>query len=894
MATISVQSNLRDEILPLKNDRRVNDLRVIGLEENSVQLFTWVGVEDSNSLQFIEAYDRLNKNIEVLHVLPHNSSCSVIQASVNEDKTLLAYVTKTTQSNKDDPDTPTFEYEAFLHSIEEARVSTKSLGIKKPQQIMTQFLNKKKQSKQEKLLVFIHQTSVTLYQVELRDHGENEEIVDITSTEQVLKSFTWAQWDAVNQCLYYIHYRKPPQAVEGEVEGGSQTTPILSTLQFHHELPHETVLNIPLNLPQLSPSVSLPCGVYEDDPVPLRVHDCSLDLTIVADHRGVVCICHHYLYQPVKPPMSDKMVDATDTVHLAYSVTMLHHGRVVHCVVPGVAWADAPSLRPSFVMYGDQHMLVISPGLFIHLLDIGPEHEPCCHIVLANNTVTESVRLVPLLDGSDQLIDLMTLDVVQLQVDPQLMVEAYLQTDMVKENRLAILHYFIVHLNDMDLVSELLSPLAEHCMDLNVAKILQELLVGGSYASVARSLPSDALSLIDLLPLTTWNPSSTVEVKLSPHFTLSLSQECLWNPAVMLLSPQQRLVPYRGDMWTRLWDYLAAHGDLQRFCPTTVADKLMVSLVCYQPEALSRCSTPLSPGGMVSSVGVAGISDLASGRGSKTTLDPLPFFEVEPSAASKQEHIISVNLREVSMHLLKQSRSRESPMQVHAVATRYAAAQLEQSRQLCQLITKAASVDTTTHRGFMLIDQMSEDERRVFFALLERYCLAVEGLAFPLPQGFPSFLAYLGYRTLSFSTFMQYVQSSVLQLQIDVMKAIMNDLQDSKEGVQQKLRLIQLLPRSRGKRLLNQWQHPASLMVRARQHASNILSGVEGAQARRHPQRQRSNTVATRGLAAFPSEDRLSPLDTFFDLLTAKANLAELDFNLLIAATTASTEEFFY
>lgn len=68
-----------------------------------------------------------------------------------------------------------------------------------------------------------------------------------------------------------------------------------------HTLIHNIILlsqqlNIPLNLPQLSTTV-LPCRLYEDDPVPLRVHDCSLDLTIVADHRGIVCICHHYLYQ---------------------------------------------------------------------------------------------------------------------------------------------------------------------------------------------------------------------------------------------------------------------------------------------------------------------------------------------------------------------------------------------------------------------------------------------------------------------------------------------------------------------------------------------------------------------------------------------------------------------
>jgi len=54
---------------------------------------------------------------------------------------------------------------------------------------------------------------------------------------------------------------------------------------------------------------------------------------------------------------------------------------------------------------------------------------------------------------------------------------------------------------------------------------------------------------------------------------------------MMLLSPQQRVVPYRVDMWTRLWDQLAKRiGKEQkpRFRPSLVADKLMVSLVCYQ------------------------------------------------------------------------------------------------------------------------------------------------------------------------------------------------------------------------------------------------------------------------------------------------------------------------
>lgn len=54
------------------------------------------------------------------------------------------------------------------------------------------------------------------------------------------------------------------------------------------------------------------------------------------------------------------------------------------------------------------------------------------------------------------------------------------------------------------------------------------------------------------------------------------------------------------------------------------------------------------------------------------------------------------------MHLLKQSTENkmsrfqwqsQTPMHVHAVATRYIAAQLEQSRLLCQILCKAATFD---------------------------------------------------------------------------------------------------------------------------------------------------------------------------------------------------------
>lgn len=276
-------------------------------------------------------------------------------------------------------------------------------------------------------------------------------------------------------------------------------------------------------------------------------------------------------------------------------------------------------------------MIVFVPGLFAHLLEIGVNHEPCCHILCGPPPSIPSCAsyLIPLLDldnpnkearknslhndsdgktncpeGSGPLansntsiltIDLPTLDLVQLAIPPDFLVEVFRKETSI-EIRLGILHYFLCHKNDIDVIVELMSIISEKPRSLDISRFMQEILIGSSYALVQKNLLADTVPLLSLLPVTIGD-YVTFDIKMN-DLDITLSHEKLWNTSVMLLSPQQRLVPYRSDLWTRLWDQLSKNGgDKLRFKPSHIAEKLLVSLACYQPEALSRCSTPMSPSG---------------------------------------------------------------------------------------------------------------------------------------------------------------------------------------------------------------------------------------------------------------------------------------------------------
>lgn len=773
------------------------EFKILGQERDGTLITSWISCSHELWVSNIGSYNPKEKLFNIIHKF--SSTLNIVQASINISRTLLVYVTKEEFVNDDhenpSQDSAKFVYKPFLVVINktDAIQVIPLLDVERSNQVFVQFMWPKQQKNdKDRFLVMIHQEGIYLHTTNAKEKSQDVESGALfdkgaMKVDLIVKNFIWSQWEPKIQTLFYIHLKQSTRMSLEKEEDEKVINPTLSAFQFHDDLPTETVLNIPLNLPKIP--CSSKCSEYEDDTVPLRIHDSSLNLILVSDEeKGMLFICHYYLYQPMK--QDENQSSSAAEVHFAYSVTIVHYSQVIHCIIPGIPWETAKLMKPTFTLLND-YLLVYQAGLFMQLLDIGLDHEPCGHII-AKPYIREShhnvTHLVPCFNSISY--DSVTLDLISIQIPKSHLIETF-KNDESFDNRLSIIHYFMAHYNDFDIFADLLNIIMKNPLNLDTVGLLKEALMGGTYSIVKKGLSAEAMSLSKLLPLTTCQTLKPIQAKIG-DLSVGLSHETLHNTAMMLLSPQQRLSPYRQDIWTRLYDRLNENKDSKkRFSCDQVTEKLIYSLACYQPEALSRCTTPQTPlkSDHMSFCDLSSINNASSTA--KRPNDMLPFIEFETCTASKQEHVISVNLRELSMFLVKNSVKQvtgfrwlkdsyfdatPAPSFVHAISTRYVSAQLEVSRLLCIHVCRAAGIDARieSERGFTLIDKLSSPQLYLLFLLLERYCLAVQSLSFPLPQGFSSFFTYLGYRALDFCEFLEYAQRYAFELQIDVMKTIMN------------------------------------------------------------------------------------------------------------------------
>lgn len=211
----------------------------------------------------IGVFDAVAKKLDILYTFPDVRN--IIQASFNSSKTLLLFVVKTENQS---PAT----YQPFLVEIkpkQENNPLLPVLDLPREKQVMAQFLwgNKKNFEKyyKDKFLVMVHEDCVLQFNVALKKRpGPEHDPHSVTSNkidfatddwyydremthETMARNFIWCQWDAPVQALYYIHYKPTTKfsldLETDESESDVTMRPTLSALQFHDDLPKETVVS---------------------------------------------------------------------------------------------------------------------------------------------------------------------------------------------------------------------------------------------------------------------------------------------------------------------------------------------------------------------------------------------------------------------------------------------------------------------------------------------------------------------------------------------------------------------------------------------------------------------------------------------------------------------------
>lgn len=84
-------------------------------------------------------------------------------------------------------------------------------------------------------------------------------------------------------------------------------------------------------------------------------------------------------------------------------------------------------------------------------------HEPCCHITVKpviTDVETHLLYLAPVISMDVKyVVNLATLDLIDINVPTSLLVQTF-KSDTLLENKLSILHYLILHSDDINSASE--------------------------------------------------------------------------------------------------------------------------------------------------------------------------------------------------------------------------------------------------------------------------------------------------------------------------------------------------------------------------------------------------------------------------------------------------------
>ncbi len=343
--------------------------RLIGQERDGSILFVWdYTANDGDKTTNIGLYQKNLSSFVTLFQC--ENLVNIVSATINAERTLLAYTLETNDNNET-------LFDSFIVEIKpQNRVFTLNLtgsDFRKLQFIYPDgnISSKSSHSQQvSQLLIVVPNVFVCLYKIKMQSTRDGAVMATQPDKQTILNNFVWYQWDPHTQYLYHARLETANSKEQAMVAGSNNV--ILNCLMFVNGS-HRLVFIVALPLPY-SVSLYSDFTTYHDSPFSLSLPVRELNLKILHRRDGFWCAClqHYTGYSPERKYTS---ADPPNSCKIDYSVFLLHNGHVMYGQVP-MSVSASEDLYVHFMLIGS-FVIAYVPGFMLHLLNVGPRVDPC-------------------------------------------------------------------------------------------------------------------------------------------------------------------------------------------------------------------------------------------------------------------------------------------------------------------------------------------------------------------------------------------------------------------------------------------------------------------------------------------------------------------------------------
>ena len=844
----------------------LSSARLIGQEKDGGFLFSWdTKIDSCETVTHVGYYSQASPAYRTLY--KHECQADICAASVNFERTLLAFTTKDRVGNE-------ITYDTYVAEIQpQGRVFTLNISggeFRKLQFIHPEVSSHKsrigKHHQMSRLLVVIPEVYVCMYQFRLQLVRLGAVMTQQPEQEVITDHFSWYQWDPTSQWLYYARFETTSSRLQASLSGRNSL--VLHCVSFANPS-YQPLLTVSLPLPYNEKLYSHSTTYYHS---PLAftapIHEMNLQVLHRRDGFWCVCLQHCRGISPssIDPNFEYEDLDTPQGSKIDYSVYIIHNGYVMYGQMP-LPVASNEDMIIQFMLIGS-FIAAYIPGFMLHVLNVGPRTDPCHHLAFSSNNTPDfptsyleaekrddSVQFnSPVLSSSVCTALLGDYSTAIMECNSEIVYECSLNVvsflELFKncqkpELMEDLMHLMVVGFRHYGMALSMIEHVCQAPMRLADHRVFAEYMVAASFANVhfdckryiAKQLPltmtptfrgnvfkNESGIKLALLKLSTMQnfikqllvQSDQKLVSASPDELLhyNTSNEQPFETLCFIAMTSQPEIP-RLDIRSILAKAEADAVTLPNHSPSPVlprkskpgkAKKKVVSV----PEPVSSRSPSIID--RISTFTRRRIYSSSQSRAESQEI--LLFLECDEDLVdylSEEMATIRENLvRKISENLHQRSKS----LVTNAVVT-YISELEKQSSALLLVIWQSLGFSMDNHPLHESLSRTPTAREQIFFELLEAYNLAHMEVGIPPPMGFHTLFICMGYLCLQPVLFLQYLRSGVF---IATKKFVELLLQQESDTVneQEIFHILCNLDCGLAEWAFNQWQNQGIEQLRSR------------------------------------------------------------------------------